>query len=208
MQRHLPILVLAAVMLTSCANLASKVLPSNNQVTAPAKLRAGSYTLDKDHATVLFEVNHLGFSGYIGRFNSMDATLDFDPNAPQSSRLDVTIDASSVDTPSDKLDEMLRGSQMFDVVKNPALRFQSGAITVTGATTGTVSGNLTMNGITKPVTLDVTFNGGAQSGFTGKYTLGFGASGKLKRSDWGLTSWLPAVGDDITLTIRAEFQKS
>jgi polyisoprenoid-binding protein YceI len=202
------VLAVATVALAGCANLASKVLPSNNQVTAPARLRAGAYTLDKDHATVVFEVSHLGFSGYIGRFNAMDATLDFDPQAPQSSVLDVTIDAASVDTPSDKLDDMLRGGQMFDAEKSPSMRFQSTGIVVTGATTGTVSGNLTIKGISRPVTLNITFNGGAANGFTGKYTLGFAASGKIKRSDWGLTSWAPAVGDEIDLTIRAEFQKS
>jgi polyisoprenoid-binding protein YceI len=197
-----------ALGLAGCANLASRVLPSHNQVTAPDKLRAGAYRLDPDHATVLFEVDHLGFSGYIGRFNTLDATLDFDPQAPQASLLDVSVDAASVDTPSDKLDAMLRGGQMFDVAKNPLLRFRSTGITVTGATTGAVTGVLTMNGISKPVTLEVTFNGGAPSRFTGKYTLGFAARSHLKRSDWGLTGWLPAVGDDVIVTIRAEFLKA
>jgi polyisoprenoid-binding protein YceI len=202
----LPVFV-GLLSLAGCSTLASRLLPSNNQVQEPARLRAGAYTVDREHVTVLFEVNHLGYSGYIGRFNDIVATLDFDPVQPEASVLDVQIASASVDTPSDVLDDKLRGSAMFDAAKHPFIRFQSQAIAVTGASTGKVTGNLTLNGITKPVTLDVQFNGGSQNAFSGKYTLGFHASGRLDRTDWGLTAWTPAVGKDVTLTIRAEFQK-
>jgi polyisoprenoid-binding protein YceI len=203
---HLPAIAVL-LCLAGCSNLASKVLPSNNQVLEAAQLRAGAYRVDKEHVTALFEVSHLGYSGYIGRFNDIAATLDFDPARPEASVLDVQIASASVDTPSDVLDGKLRGSDMFDAAKHPVIRFQSRSIAVTGTNTGKVTGDLTMNGITKPVTLDVQFNGGSQNAFSGKYTLGFHASGRLDRTDWGLTAWTPAVGKDITLTIRAEFQK-
>jgi polyisoprenoid-binding protein YceI len=203
------ILPVIAVLLSlgGCSTLASRVLPSNNQVLNASQLRAGAYTLDKEHVTVLFEVNHLGYSGYIGRFNDIAATLDFDPARADASVLDVQIASASVDTPSDMLDDKLRSSAMFDVAKHPLIRFQSRTIVVSGAARGKVTGDLTMNGITRPVTLDVQFNGGSQNAFSGKYTLGFHAHGTLDRTDWGLTAWTPAVGKDVALTIRAEFQK-
>lgn len=208
MKRTFAVAAVALLPLTGCADLASRILPSNNQVLEAARLRGGAYQVDKDHVALLFEVNHLGFSGFIGRFNDIAASLDFDPTAPEKSVLDVQIASASVDTPSDALDDKLRSSQMFDVAKYPVIRFQSRGIAVTGAKTGTVTGDLTLNGITKPITLAVQFNGGAANAFSGKYTLGFSGSGLIKRSDWGLTAWLPAVGDDIILTLRAEFQKT
>jgi polyisoprenoid-binding protein YceI len=203
----LGVTIVAVLALAGCSALASKVLPSHNQLFDPVRLRGGAYVVDKDHATVLFEVNHLGFSGYIGRFNEIGATLDFDPAAPEKSILDVQIASTSVDTPSDVLDGKLRGSEMFDAARYPAIRFQSRGIVVTGPATGTVTGDLTLNGVTKPVTLAVTFNGGRQNAFSGKYTLGFQGTGTLDRTAWGLTAWTPAVSKDVTLTIRAEFQK-
>ncbi len=207
MKRAIGIGVAAAV-LAGCANLATKVLPSNNQVFDPATLRGGAYRLDPEHAALLFEVSHLGFSGYVGRFNQMAASLDFDPAAPEAAVLDVQIATASVDTPSDVLDGKLRGPDMFEAEKYPVIRFQSRRVAKTGDKTGTMTGDLTMNGVTKPVTLAITFNGGAANAFTGKYTLGFAATGTLDRRDWGLTTWRPAIGDVVTLTIRAEFQKT
>ncbi len=199
--------VLFCCALGGCANLASQVLPSNNQTVDAAKLRPGAYVLAKDHAALLFEVNHLGFTGYIGRFNDFSATLDFDSARPTESRLEVTVAPASVDTNNAVLEGKLREPGFFDAARFPSARFVSTGIVITSATTGKVTGNLTLRDITKPVTLDVIFNGGAQNAFSGKYTLGFSGTAKFSRREFGLNAWAPAVGDEVTLTLRAEFEK-
>jgi polyisoprenoid-binding protein YceI len=199
--------LLIGVLASSCANIASRVLPSNNQTLEPQKLRPGDYQLSQDHAALLFEVNHLGFTGYIGRFNRFSGTLGFDPVSPTNAKLDVTIDMASVDTNNAVLEGKLKESEFFNVVQFPAARFISTSVKVTGANTAQVVGNLTIRNVTKPVMLEVIFNGGAANAFSGKYTLGFSASGKFSRASFGLNAWAPAVGDEISLTLRAEFEK-
>lgn len=192
-----------ALTLTACGSL----LPANNQTTDAAELEAGAYKLDPEHSTILFKVSHLGFSTYVGRFNTAEGALRFDPEAPAESQLDVTINTASADTPSTELDDVLRGRDWFDTERFPTARFESTAITVSGDNTGTVTGNLTLRGVTKPVTLAVTFRGGAYNLLTGAFTLGFEASGALKRTEFGMGSLVPAIGNEVTLEIHAEFQR-
>ena len=198
---------LAAVFLTLALAACGSLVPANNQSTDTAALEAGAYKLDPEHSTILFKVSHLGFSTYVGRFNRMEGALRFDPEDPAASQLGVTIDTASADTPSGELNEILQGRDWFDVERFPTARFESTAVSVTGADTGTVTGNLTLRGITKPVTLDVTFRGGANNLLTGAFTLGFEASGVLKRTEFGMGSLVPAIGNEVTLEIHAEFQR-
>jgi polyisoprenoid-binding protein YceI len=192
-----------AVTLGACGSL----LPANNQTTDTAELEAGAYKLDPEHSTILFKVNHLGFSTYVGRFNTVEGALRFDAETPAESRLDVTIHTASADTPSGELNEVLRGRDWFDTERFPTARFESTAITVTDKNTGTVTGNLTLRGVTKPVTLAVTFRGGAYNLLTGAFTLGFQANGVLKRTEFGMGSLVPAIGNEVTLEIHAEFRR-
>lgn len=174
--------------------------------TEPTALKGGAFTLDKGHAALLWKVNHLGFSAFVGRFNKFDATLDFDPNKPEASKLNVVIQAASLDVNQPDFEESLRGPEWFDTAKHPEIRFTSTAIEVTGKTTGRVTGDLTFLGRTKPVTLDVTFNGGAANFITGKFTLGFQATATVKRTEFGMTNFAPkVVGPDVTLEIHVEF---
>jgi len=167
---------------------------------------SGTYALDKGHANILFGISHLGLSTYFGRFNDFDATLDFDKDNPEASSITVTIQAGSVDVNHDVLTPKL-AEQAFKAGEFPTITFTSTEVTKTSDTKGTITGDLTMLGQTKPVTLDVTFNGGAESPFSKKRTLGFGAVGSLKRSEWGITNWAPAVGDTVTFQIQVEFVK-
>jgi polyisoprenoid-binding protein YceI len=199
--------LLAGLVLGSCANIANRVLPSHNQTLEPQKLRQGDYKLSQDHAALLFEVNHLGFTGYIGRFNRFSGMLSFDPTSPAKSQLDVIIEMASVDTNNAVLEGKLKESGFFDVAQFPTARFISTSVTVTGANTAQVMGELTIRNVTKPIMLEVIFNGGAANAFSGKYTLGFSGSGKFSRASFGLKAWAPAVGDDINLMLRAEFEK-
>jgi polyisoprenoid-binding protein YceI len=173
----------------------------------PAALPAGAYRLDPEHASMLVKIDHLGFSQLVGRFDRFDATLDFAPNDPGASRLSAEIDPASIDFNLPKFEEDLRGPDWFDVAHYPDARFTSREVEVTGANTGRVTGDLTLHGVTQPVTLDVTFNGAGDSLVTGRYTLGFAATGTLSRSAFGLGAYAPAVGDEVGLEIHAEFQR-
>ena len=174
----------------------------------PAELPRGDYRLDPQHATILFKVDHLGFSRLIGRFDRFDATLDFDPQQPQAATLVAAIDPASIDLNLPAFEQDLRGPDWLDVARYPEARFESRTITITGADTGKVTGDLTLHGVTAPVTLDVTFNGGGDDLLTGVYRLGFAARGSLLRSTFGLGAYAPAIGDEVLLEIHAEFLRS
>jgi polyisoprenoid-binding protein YceI len=205
---------LASHRLTACLGLAltlaacGYLLPAHNQTFAPEQLPAGAYRLDPEHASLLFKLDHFGFSELVGRFDRFQASLDFDPKEPQAARLTVLVDPASIDLNLPKFEQDLRGPDWFDVARFPQARFVSRKIEITGAKTGRVTGDLSLHGATAPVTLDVTFNGGADSLLTGRYTLGFAATGTLSRSAFGLGAYVPAVGDQVTLEIHAEFQRT
>jgi polyisoprenoid-binding protein YceI len=169
---------------------------------------AGAYQLDPNHASITFKINHLGFSHYTGRFDQMEATLNFNPAAPEQSALNVTVYPNSVNTNNAKLEEELRGDKFFDVIKNPRATFQSTKIERTGPTTGKITGDFTFMGVTHTLTLDVTLIGAGTRPMDSKKVIGFSATGTMRRSDWGLTNLLPLVGDDVNLEIEAEFDKA
>ncbi|MEX1032706.1 MAG: YceI family protein [Cellvibrionaceae bacterium] len=176
--------------------------------TEVVEMRSGAYSLDKDHAALLFKVNHLGFSSYIGRFNDFDATLDFDPEDIANSSLEAVIDMTSIDVDNPEFAEDLRGSDWLDVENFPQAVFRTTRfVESTGENTFTFEGDLTFHGVTAPVMLEVAFNGGGRNFLTRKFTLGFAASTVFKRSDFGADNMVSfGVGDDIELEIHAEFQ--
>lgn len=182
-----------------------RLLPANDQTIEPTFLEGGDYRLDPDHFSLLWKVSHLGFSQFVGRFHRVDATLGFDPAAPAASRLEVLVDTASVDSRVPALDDILRGPGWLDTAQFPQAVFRSTAIEVTGADAGTITGELTLHGVTRPATLAVTFNGGADNLLTGRYTLGFSATTTIRRSEFGVTNLVPAIGDEVALEIQAEF---
>ncbi|MGB3808583.1 MAG: YceI family protein [Parvibaculum sp.] len=196
--------LLLAFSLCSCTALKVVTHEVNND---PVKAPAGTYQLDPHHWSVIFDVDHFGYSRFVTRFNKVAATLDAVPAAPEKSRVTVRIDAASVDTNDPELDKMLTGPDMFDAAKSPEIVFSSTSIKRTGAKTGDMTGDLTIRGRTHPVTLAVTFNGSAPDPLTGRDTLGFSATGSFNRSQWGLSAWWPAVGNDVRVFIQAEFVK-
>jgi len=193
---------LAPLALAACGHL----LPRAGSAV-PEDLPAGSYRIDPEHASLLLKLDHLGFSQLVGRFDAFDATLDFDPAQPEAARLTVLVEVASIDFGLPAFDEELRGPGWLDAARFPQARFESRAIEITGDTTGRVEGELTLHGASAPVTLEVTFNGAGDSLLTGRYTLGFAASGTLSRSAFGLGAFAPAVGDEVVLEIHAEFQR-
>lgn len=197
--------VSAFTLLASLAIATPAFAESSTDVKSAA---SGIYQLDQSHASVTFRINHLGFSRYTGRFDKMEATLNFDKNAVEKSELDVTIYPNSVDTNNAKLEEELRNDKWFDVIKYPRATFHATKIELTGPTTGKVTGDFTLMGETRPLTLDVTLIGHGEHPMMKKATIGFSATGTLKRSAFGLKNGLPFVGDDVELLIEAEFNKA
>lgn len=193
------------------------------QIAAPA----GEYKLDPTHASLTFQVQHLGLSNYTARFTQFDATLNFDPANPANSRVTATINPASIRTdytgnyrathqgsPYRTFDEALtRDPNWFNVGAHPQITFESTGIELTGERTGTMTGNLTFLGQTHPVTLDVKFNGelNPHPFLQGRSAIGFSASGALDRSQWGMTQGVnptgPGIGDTVSLIIEAEFHQ-
>lgn len=170
-----------------------------------AQVPAGQYEIDVSHANITFEIAHLGISNYVGRFNDFTGTATFDPKNMEASAVEVTIKAASVDTNHEVLENELRGEQFLNTAKFPDITFTSSKLTLESPTTGKLHGDVTLHGVTKPMVLDVTFDGGLKNPLTGKYTIGFSASGQLKRTDHGITSFIPVVGDDVTFRFNGEF---
>jgi polyisoprenoid-binding protein YceI len=192
---------LVVVPLSGCGYL----IPAQHQTIEPAALRAGAYRLDPDHAVLLWKVDHLGFSTFVGRFDRLEGSLDFDPEEPESAALDVVVDMASVSTHVPSLTDDLRSPTWLDTGRFPEARFVSRSVEVTGPDRGIVTGDLTLLGETGPITFDVTFNGGATNMLTGNYTLGFSAAAVIDRSEFGLATFVPAIGREVTLEIYAEF---
>ncbi len=169
------------------------------------KAQSGNYKLDPSHTNVIFKISHLGYSQYIGRFNDIQGTLNFDSNNIANSDLTVSIDPDSVDVNHRKLEGELKGAKYFNTETFPDITFIATSIKPTGPTTGIITGDLNFHGVTRPVQLQAKFNGGGKFPFTGTPVLGFSATTTIKRSDFGVTESIPLVGDEVALEIQTEF---
>ncbi|MCI5048940.1 MAG: YceI family protein [Rickettsiales bacterium] len=181
-------------------------------MTPANEMPAGEYTLDKTHASVTWKVNHLGLSNYTARFTDIDATLHYDPKDVTKSKVTATIDPLSIETDfpaTEKEDfnmKLAEGEDWFNAGKFPAITFKSTKVSKTGENTGVMTGDLTMLGETKPVMFDVVFNGAyAKKPFSNAPAMGFSAKANIKRSDWGFDTYVPMIGDDITILLETEF---
>lgn len=171
----------------------------------PAEVRAGSYALDSSHGKITWSVNHLGFSTYYGQFVNVKADLTLDPANPSASTLTATIPLTDVAPNDDQLKAHLQTADFFDTANHPTATFVSRSVTVdaTNANEATVVGDLTLRGVTRPVTMEVTFN---QAGTAmGAYKTGFDGEATIKRSEFGINYALPAISDEVKLHIEGEF---
>lgn len=197
------LLAIAATSLLAFGAHAFEITPPTTDLS---KATSGKYTMDPAHTSITFQVKHLGLSNYTGRFNSVSGDLTFDTKDPTKSALNVKIDPLSVDVNHEKLSkEIATQEDVLNGVKFAEITFVSKSITKTSDTTGKITGDLTLLGVTKPVTLDAVFNGSSFNPFSKKPTLGFSATGSLKRSEFGMKGWDKAVGDDVKLIIETEF---
>lgn len=193
---------------------------SKNNKVASDELPAGVYKLEKSHASLIFRVNHLGFSNYTARFKRFDAELKFDPKKPAESQVTATIDPTSIETdyPDAKklnFNSVLQSKQWLGVVQFPRIKFRSTKVELTGKNTAKIIGELSLHGITKTVVLNAVFNGG----YAGHVMdpsgarIGFSATGSLNRSDFGISFGIPdkdsnlGVGDKVEFTLEVEFTK-
>jgi len=198
------VLVLVAAWLASSGALAQSV------ATNPALAPAGRYRVVRDHTQVVFSAMHLGLSPYYGRMGGATGSMTFSPLDPSRSTLSIELDARSMSTMSEAVSRALCADDAFACAKSPRIGFRSTAIRRTGDATGEITGDLTLAGITRPVTLTARFHGGVQGPLgQDNYQLGFSAEATIKRSDFGLTKmiWAPTVSDEIKLFIAAEFEQ-
>lgn len=162
------------------------------------------YVLETPHTQVLFSVNHLGFSNSYGKFTGYSGTINFDPAAPATSSVEVTIDAKSVELNDAKWNDHVKNADFLDTEKFPNITFKSTKIEVTGEKTANITGDLTIRGVTKPVVLATVFNKLDKHPYSGKDVAGFSATTKFKRSDFGVSYGVPGVGDEMSITLEVE----
>ncbi len=194
--------IFIGLLLASCGTL---IKP--NVKTGIVQLEKGSYKLDQTHVTVLFKINHMGLSTFVGRFNKVDASLEFDPNNIAAAKLSAVIDVASLDANNPDLEETLRGGSWLDTEKYPQAFFKTTSVSVLDQNSAVFTGELTLHGVTAPINLTVTFNGGANNMLTGFYTLGFSATSTFSRSTFGVDYLIPAIGDAVAIEVFAEFQQ-
>jgi polyisoprenoid-binding protein YceI len=175
---------------------------------------AATYKLDPAHSVVGFSVKHLVVSNVRGNFNKFEGSFDFDEKKNEVSKIDVKIDPSSINTNDKKRDEHLNSPDFFDTKKNPEMRFKADKPVVVKKDQPTkITGDLTMRGITKPVTLDLTYGGSVVDAW-GNEKVGFALKGKINRKDWGI-NWNKTldkggvtVSDDVNVEIEGEGTKN
>lgn len=207
-------LLLLALPLAFAAPLIAQAPMSKPGSANPAAVTGGAYKADPNHTLVLWTVDHLGFTPYTGIFGDVTGTLTLDPRNPNAARVDVTIPVSKVATASAGLTEHLlkpgKGGGKPDFFgPSPAdAHFVSTKVVAQGQK-AKITGNLTLNGVTRPVTLDAAFYGAGKmpANMGGQENVGFRATATIKRSDFGVMMGIPLVSDEVKLEIAAAFQK-
>ncbi|MCW6533978.1 YceI family protein [Sphingomonas lycopersici] len=198
---------LKAAVLAAAFVVTPALVLAQSATTRPAAVQAGTYGVEPYHTRVLFAVSHLGFSTWYGEFTGASGSLTLDPAKLGESHVDIAVPAASISTSNAKLDDELKGDKWFDVAKYDTIRFRSTRITRTGANSADIAGDLTLHGVTRPVVLKARFNAAGVNPLDKAYTVGFEVSGDIKRSDFGVTTYVPMVGDDVHLIISAAFEK-
>jgi len=199
-------LILASAALTAglliagqgCAQMAS---------SDPAAAQAGAYHVEPFHTRVQFTVTHFGFTRYWGDVTGVSGALSLDPKAPAASKVSVSIPVASISTTNARLDGELKSDMFLDGTKYPTITFTSTSVTPTGANTATIVGDLTLHGVTHPVTLNAKFNAAGTNPMSKAVTIGFDADGHFNRSDFGVKTYVPMVSDNVDIRISAAFEK-
>lgn len=211
------------IALAAAAALMACQQPADNEDEAPAPVTvtapSGEYALDQHHSTLIVRAPHFGLSSYQFRFNGLSGTLNFNAENPAQSTVLINVDTASLDTPYSgeiDFDAQLQNSEYLDSATYPTATFRSTAVEQTGPNTARVTGDLTMRGVTHPVTFDVTYNGSWRQHPVGPPIsgIGFSARGTFNRADYGMGSGIPpagepqnGIGGQIELVLEAEFNR-
>jgi polyisoprenoid-binding protein YceI len=171
-------------------------------------LPAGTYTEDNGHAYIQFSYDHQGYSRPVLRWSEFDATVTFDADAPENSNLTVTIPAASIDSMVPAFNDHLKSADFFEVETYPTITFVSTSLDINPDGTGTITGDLTIKDITRPITFDGKINKVGKAMRSGVDMFGISGTGMLKRSDYGVGLYVPNVGDEVQLVMEVEFQKA
>ncbi len=195
------------------AAVAAAILAAPAAAQNAAQAPAATYVVDKPHSSIQWKGLHQGLSWYVARFTDFDITVDFDPADVSKSKVTASIDPRSVETdyertrPANRNDdfnaELATGERYFNAGKFPKITFASTAITKTGDNTGRMTGNLTFLGVTKPVTLDVTYIGNRNDARLQKHKIGFQAVGTIDKTDFGMAAG-GSIANDVKIEINAE----
>ncbi len=192
--------ILMGLMLIASANVFAQT--STDYKTIPA----GAYTADPHHSSVTFRIVHMGLSNFTGRFNNVSGDMVVNPQEPTAVNMQARVATADIDTGNPELDSTLKGTTFFDAEHFPTIKFVAKSLELTGPDTGKLLADITLHGITRSVPFDVIFRGHGKN-YEGGETLGFSARGTLKRSAFGMTGFIPAVGDDVELWLESEFNK-
>jgi len=198
----------AAASVIALSLIGGLVTAQSATTKVPAEVQAGTYKLDASHGKITWKVNHLGFSHYVGQFVNVSADLTLDPANPSASTLTATVPIADVAPNDDALKGHLQTPDFFDAAQFPTATFVATSITIDAddPTEADVVGDLTLRGVTKSITLEVEFNQAGPS-MGNVYKVGFDGETTIKRSDFGISYGLPAVGDEVELHIEGEFVK-
>lgn len=187
--RHFPTAVLAAAL----------AIASTSAVAAPV-----TYTMDPAHTDVIAQWNHFGYSNPIAHFGQVDGTITYDPDNVGASSVEVVLPMSGLSSHVPAFDDHLRSEELFDVANHPEARFRSTAVEVAGEGKLKITGELTLKDVTELVVLDATINQVSDHPMTGQPSAGFDATTTIKRSDFGLGLYAPAVSDEVQIRITTE----
>lgn len=173
----------------------------------PKAVQAGSYAVEPYHTQIGFTLLHMGFTDFSGFFSQASGTLTLDPAHIDATKLDVTLPIASVQTTVSKLDGELKGADWFDADKFPTAHFVSTRIVRIGASMASITGDLMLHGVTRPITFKARLIGSGVNPLDKKETVGFEGNAVISRSAFGVSRYVPLVGDSVTLHIAAAFER-
>ena len=201
-------IILASIALVAAAPLIATRAPQEVPGTQDvSRVEAGSYEVDGNHSYVTWTVDHMGFTPLTGQIGGTSGSLTIDPANPGAAKVDVTFDLTTISHPAAAFVTHLKSADFFDVANHPTAHFVSTSVAVDG-TTATITGDLTLKGTTRPVTIEAEFHGAGANPMNEKLNIGFTGTTTISRSEFGLGYATPIVGDEVTLAIDAAFVKS
>ena len=200
-------LVALAIPAVAQVGMPGSVLPGSALPGAPiaARVTAGNYKVDTNHTQVVWTLNHLGITPLSGDFNASGGSLELNPANPGAAKVSVDFNLATMTTLMPAFTTHLLSADLLDAAKFPTASFTSTRVVASG-TAARITGNLTLKGVTRPITLYAKFYGAGQNTRSNKLNIGFSATTRIKRSDFGIM-YGPTVGDEVELQISAAFEK-